>query len=82
MPMALAGCGASRISGANSSRKSRRNDFADREYRANSAPLTVSGRLVSAKTCLSLLVKYGASFARSSSVKCSAWVGGSTVGEL
>ena len=30
----------------NSSRNSRRSDFADREYRANSAPLTVSGRLV------------------------------------
>ncbi len=35
---------------ANSSRNSRRSDFADREYRAKSAPLTVSGRFVSAKT--------------------------------
>ena len=34
---------------ANSSRNSRRSDFAEREYRANSAPFTVSGRLVSAK---------------------------------
>src|SRR4249920_711983 len=56
----------------NSSRNSRRSDFADREYRANNAPLTVSGRFVSAKMCESRFVKYGASRRRSSSVNRSA----------
>ena len=35
----------------------RRSDFGEREYRAKSAPLTVSGRFVSAKTGLSMFVK-------------------------
>ena len=41
----------------NSSRNKRRSDFADLEYRANIAPLTVSGRLMSANTGRSVLVK-------------------------
>ena len=41
----------------NSSRNRRRSDFADREYRAKSAPFTVSGRFVSAKTGRSVFVK-------------------------
>src|SRR5712691_483867 len=52
----------------NSSRKSLRSDFADREYRANSAPLTTSGRLTRANTGPSRLVKWGARRARSSAV--------------
>ena len=52
----------------NSSRNNRRSDFAEREYREKSAPLTVSGRLVSAKTGPSRFEKYGASAARSSGV--------------
>ena len=42
----------------NSSRKRRRRLFGDLEYRANRAPLTTSGRLTSAKTGSSRLVKY------------------------
>src|SRR3954468_3173317 len=64
----------------NSSRNSRRSDFADREYRANSAPFTVSGRLISANTGRSVLLKYGASARTSSAVNVSGiFVGGSTV---
>src|SRR5204863_4144099 len=56
---------------ANSSRNSRRIDFGEREYRANSAPFTTSGRLISANTGPSRSVKCGASRARSSSVNSS-----------
>src|SRR5262249_25831887 len=59
----------------NSSRKSRRIDFADREYRAKSAPFTVSGRFLSAKTGRSVLVKYGASALVSSGVNASTAAG-------
>src|SRR5215813_7225338 len=59
------------ISPRNSSRKRRRTDFADREYRAKSAPLTVSGRFVSANTGRSVFVKYGASARVSSGVNVS-----------
>jgi hypothetical protein len=52
--------------------------LADREYRANSAPLTVSGRFVSAKTGLSVFVKYGASARVWSGVNVSTVVGYST----
>src|SRR5439155_3982600 len=45
---------------ANSSRKSRRSDFGEREYRANSAPFVTSGRLTSPNTGPVRLVKYGA----------------------
>ena len=56
-------------------------DFADRDYRANSAPFTVSGRLTSAKTGRSVLVKYGASARVSSAVNVSrATVGKATAG--
>src|SRR6478752_6221870 len=56
----------------NSSRKSRRRLLSEREYRANSAPLTTSGRLTSAKTGPSRFVKYGRRTACSSSSKGSA----------
>src|SRR3954452_2604370 len=56
----------------NSSRNSRRRLLSEREYRANSAPFTTSGRLTSAKTGPSRLVKYGRRTACSSSSKCSA----------
>src|SRR5919108_4015505 len=56
----------------NSSRNRRRNDLADREYRANRAPFTTSGRLIRAKTGPSRLVKNGESLSRSSSVNSSA----------
>src|SRR5215213_7158577 len=55
----------------NSSRKSRRRLLCVREYRAKSAPLTTSGRLTSANTGRSRLVKYGRRTAASSSVKFS-----------
>ena len=58
-------------SSANSSRNSRRSDFVVREYRANIAPLTASGRFVSAKTGPSRFVKCGSSSARSSWVNSS-----------
>src|SRR5712692_8891567 len=58
----------------NSSRKSRRSDLAEREYRANSAPLTTSGRLTRAKTGPSRLVTYGASALRSAAVNGSTLV--------
>src|SRR3954453_21086140 len=61
---------------ANSSRNNRRSDLSEREYLANSAPLTVSGRLVSAKICPSSELKYGARRSRSSAVNSS----GSTCG--
>ena len=50
----------------------------DREYRANRAPFTTSGRLTRANTGLSTLVKYGRRIAFSSAVKSSAaYSGGS-----
>src|SRR6185295_5695380 len=55
----------------NSSRKSRRRLLCVREYRANSVPFTTSGRLTSANTGRSRLVKYGRRTAASSSVKFS-----------
>src|SRR5205814_1047461 len=55
----------------NSSRNSRRSDFGEREYRANRAPFTTSGRSTRANTGPSRLVKCGARMARSSSVKSS-----------
>ena len=58
-------------SSTNSSRKSRRRLLCEREYRANSAPFTTSGRLTSANTGRSRLVKYGRRTAASSSVKFS-----------
>ena len=53
----------------NSSRNRRRRLLSEREYRANSAPFTTSGRFVSANTGPSRFVKYGRSVAASSSVK-------------
>src|SRR4029079_12635012 len=55
----------------NSSRKRRRRLLCVREYRANNAPFTTSGKLTSANTGRSRLVKYGRSTAASSSVKFS-----------
>ena len=55
-----------RVSSANSSRNRRRSDFVVREYRANSAPFTASGRFTSAKTGPSRFVKCRSSMARSS----------------
>ena len=55
----------------NSSRNRRRRLLSEREYRANSAPFTTSGRFVSAKTGPSRFVKYGRSVAASSSVNVS-----------
>src|SRR4051794_986678 len=55
----------------NSSRKRRRRLLCVREYRANNAPFTTSGRFTSANTGRSRLVKYGRRTAASSSVKFS-----------
>ena len=55
----------------NSSRKRRRRLLCVREYRANSAPFTTSGRLTSANTGWSRFVKYGRRTAASSAVNCS-----------
>ena len=75
MPTAEASLSSSDTWSANSSRNNRRNGFADREYRAKSAPLTTSGKFVSANTGSSRLVKYGVRRRRSSDVNDSAGEG-------
>src|SRR2546423_8596581 len=58
-------------SSANSSRNNRRRLLWVREYRANSAPFTTSGRLTRAKTGRSTLVKYRSRISTSLAVKVS-----------